>query len=93
MKKVSIDIAERKGSDFRRSLRSAERLSDWATALGLRFLNTPCSRSSASLFAVTRFDHRRDFGVLDEPERTEERCCAMRDNRCNGRAAFDINGA
>jgi hypothetical protein len=59
---VSIDIAERKGSTLRRRLRSADRFNDSATARGLRFSNTPGSRSSAWLVSVTRCDHRR---VLD----------------------------
>jgi hypothetical protein len=35
MKKTSIDMADRYGSDLRRRLRSADRLSDAATALAL----------------------------------------------------------
>ena|SRR5439155_19249842 len=63
MKNVSIDIAERYGSDLRLWLRSADRLSDCAIARAPAFLKTPDSRSSASLVAITRADQRRvDFG-------------------------------
>src|SRR6266568_6533849 len=50
-------MAERNGSALRRRLRSAERLSDAAMARGLRSLNTPSSRSRASLVSFTRRDH------------------------------------
>lgn len=53
-----MDIAERNGSDLRRWLDSAERLSERAIARGLPRVNTPGSRSSASLFCITRRDHR-----------------------------------
>jgi len=53
---VNIDIAERYGSDLRRWLRSAERLSDAATPRGVRCVNTPGSRSSALLVSITRCD-------------------------------------
>ena len=56
--KLSMDIAERKGSDLRRRLRSAERLSDSAICLGVLFVKTPFSRSSALLVCITRRDHR-----------------------------------
>src|SRR5688572_4733896 len=56
--KVSIDIAERNGALLRRLLRSAERLSDAAMARGLRWVKTPCSRSSALLVRMTRADQR-----------------------------------
>ena len=55
---VSIDIAERNGLLLRRRLRSAERFKDRATARGLRWLNTPRSRSSASLVSMTCADQR-----------------------------------
>src|SRR5215208_4111427 len=54
-----MDIADRLGSDFRRRLRSAERFKEAAIAFGLFSLNTPCSRSSASLRSVPRRDHFR----------------------------------
>jgi hypothetical protein len=44
---------------LRRLLCSAERLSDSATARGLRRVNTPCSKSSALLVRMTRADHLR----------------------------------
>src|SRR5215475_11667205 len=44
---------------LRRRLLSAERLSEAATALGLRRVKTRASRSSASLVCVTRCDHFR----------------------------------
>src|ERR1700752_5117993 len=50
-------MAERYGSDLGRRLRSAERLSEAVIGFGLRCLNTPPSRSSASLSSVTRCDH------------------------------------
>jgi len=56
--KLSMDIAERKGSDLRRRLRSAERLSDSAICLGVLFVKTPFSRSSALRVCITRRDHR-----------------------------------
>jgi len=59
MWKLSIDIAERKGALLRRPLCSAERLSESATARGLRRAKTPFSRSSALLVRMTRADHRR----------------------------------
>ena len=59
MWKLSIDIAERKDALFRRALRSAERLSDSATARGLPWVKTPFSRSSALLVRITRADQRR----------------------------------
>ena len=56
--KLSIDIAERNGLDLRRVLASADRLSDCATSRALGSVNTPGSRSSASLVRITRADHR-----------------------------------
>jgi len=53
---VSIDIAERYGSALRRRLTSADRLSDAAMRRALENVNTPGSRSSASLVRVTRAD-------------------------------------
>src|SRR5262245_19540140 len=53
-----MERAERKGLALRRSLASAERLSDKAIARGLPRVKTPRSRSSASLAWVTRWDHR-----------------------------------
>lgn len=67
MWKVNIDMAERKGSDLRRRLASAERFSDRAMALGLSLVNTPGSRSSALLLCITRFDHR--VPLLARPRR------------------------
>ena len=57
MKKVSIDIADLNGSAFRRLLCSAERFSERAIALGSPFVNTPDSKSSASLRSITFADH------------------------------------
>jgi hypothetical protein len=59
MWKFSIDIAERNGALLRRRLRSAERLSDCATARGLRRVKMPGSRSRALLVRITRADHLR----------------------------------
>jgi hypothetical protein len=56
MKNTSIDNADRYGSDLRRWLRAAERFNDAAIRLGLLWLKTPRSRSSASLSLVTRAD-------------------------------------
>jgi hypothetical protein len=53
---VSIDIADRYGSDLRRLLRSAERFKDCAIAVAERSRNTPSSKSSALLVRVTRPD-------------------------------------
>jgi hypothetical protein len=58
MWKLSIDIAERNGALLRLRLRSAERLSESATARGLRWVKTPRSRSSALLLRMTRADQR-----------------------------------
>jgi hypothetical protein len=75
MWKLSIDIAERNGALLRRLLRSAERLSDRATARGLRLVNTPRSRSSALLVRMTRADQRLlvpampSSGANDVPEK------------------------
>lgn len=68
MWKLSIDIAERNGALLRRLLRSAERLSESATARGLCLVNTLCSRSSALLVRMTRADHRRELAeAIMEP--------------------------
>jgi hypothetical protein len=64
-------MAERNGALLRRRLRSAERLSDSATARGLRRVKTPCSRSSASLVRITRADQRFRVGAI--------RLCAAKD--------------
>src|SRR5205814_364759 len=66
--KLSIDIAERNGALLRRWLRSAERLSDNATARAVRLVKTPCSRSRASLARITRADHRRRAGAIVGPQ-------------------------
>src|SRR5512135_2493974 len=65
-KKVSIDIADLNGDALRRVLRSADRLSDSASARGL-LVKTPRSRSSASLRSVTPRDQR--FGFEDRARR------------------------
>jgi hypothetical protein len=57
-------MADRNGGDFLRVLASAERRSDSAIFFGSRQVNTPCSRSSASLCRVTSLDQlelERDF--------------------------------
>src|SRR5262245_62972481 len=51
--------AERNASALRRLLRSADRFSDAAIALGSRLVNTPLSSVSASLCSVTACDQRR----------------------------------
>jgi hypothetical protein len=73
MWKLSIDIAERNGALLRRLLRSAERLSDSATACGLRLVNTPFSRSTALLLRITCALHRREEAVAILP--TEQPIC------------------
>jgi hypothetical protein len=60
MYKFSIDIADRNGSDFRRRLRSADRLRESAMVRALDCLKTPPSRSMALLVWVTRLDQRRE---------------------------------
>src|SRR5712672_3132913 len=50
-------MADRKGGDFRRVLRSEDRLRDKAIARGV-FLNTPFSSVIASLVSVTFVDQR-----------------------------------
>ncbi len=54
---MSIDTADRYGETLRRLLRRAERLSEAATAVGLRSVKTLASRSSALLVWVTCCDH------------------------------------
>jgi hypothetical protein len=54
-----MDMAERYGADLRRRLRSAERLSDRAIAVGVLLAKTRRSKSSASLLRVTEADHFR----------------------------------
>jgi hypothetical protein len=56
--KFSMDMADRNGLDLRRGLASAERFRECATATGLRSLNTPDSRSIASLCCMTFADQR-----------------------------------
>src|SRR5438105_13793169 len=51
-------MAERNGALLRRWLRSAERLSDLATARGEPLVKTPRSRSSALLVRMTCADQR-----------------------------------
>src|SRR5215207_6188624 len=53
-----MDIADCLGVPLRRVLRSAERLSESAILRGLLEVNTPFSRSSASLRSITARDHR-----------------------------------
>src|SRR5262249_59192098 len=57
-------MAERYGSDLRLLLRSAERLREAAMRFGSLSVKTPRSRSSASLFWVTRCDQRRPVAAL-----------------------------
>jgi hypothetical protein len=59
-----MDIAERYGSDLRRLLLTADRLSDAAIRLGFCWLKTPFSSVSASLCSVTWRDHRRPLRRL-----------------------------
>lgn len=56
--KLSMDMAERNGGDLRRRLASADFFKDRATALALRCLKTPGSRSIASLLRITAADQR-----------------------------------
>jgi hypothetical protein len=60
-------MAERKGSDLRRLLFSAERFNDRATCLGFADANTFGSRSNALLLRVTSPDQYRlrDFLFTD----------------------------
>src|SRR3990170_8240526 len=53
-----MDMAERKGSAFRRVLSSADRLSEAAISFGSLSVNTPVSRSSAAECSVTACDQR-----------------------------------
>jgi hypothetical protein len=66
-----MDSAERKGSDLRRLLRSADRFNDAAIRLGSRKVNTPRSSVSASLCSVTRRDQRPPSRVLAPAVRRE----------------------
>jgi hypothetical protein len=54
-----MDKAERKGVAFLRLLASADFFRDAAICLGLLWVNTPVSKSSASLRRVASPDHRR----------------------------------
>jgi hypothetical protein len=56
-------MADWNGLDFRRRLASADRFNDCAMRRALRDLNTPGSRSSASLFLETAADHLRTRGA------------------------------
>ena len=58
---VTIDIAERNGEDFSRSLCSAERFKDRAILVGSSLLKISLSRSMASLSCVTSAVHLRSF--------------------------------
>jgi len=53
-----MDIADWNGLDFRRRLASADRFNDCAMRRALDDVNTPGSRSSASLVLETAPDHR-----------------------------------
>src|ERR1700732_220710 len=67
-------MADRKGVDLRRRLACADRFSESATCRALFFLNTPLSRSSASLRFITSADHfRADFAL----GRTDARLCVF----------------
>jgi hypothetical protein len=55
--KFSMDIADWNGLALRRRLVSADRFNDSAMCRALRDLNTPDSKSSASLFLDTAADH------------------------------------
>jgi hypothetical protein len=67
-------MADRKGLDLRRRLACADRFSESATCRALFFLNTPLSRSSASLRFMTPADHlRSDFAL----GRTDARMCTI----------------
>ena len=76
MWKFSIDIAERNGALLRRLLCSAERFSERAMARGLRFVKTPCSRSSALLVRMTRADQRLECRAMSG-------CSKLRSQRAN----------
>src|SRR5262245_297396 len=54
-----MESAERNGSALRPLLRSADRFSEAAIALGSLLVNTPLSSVSASLCSVTACDQRR----------------------------------
>jgi hypothetical protein len=70
---------------LRRRLRSAERLSERATALALGFVKTPFSSVSASLCSVTRRDQRLRRDVL--------RAFAMPDQRLPPRGRSGLRHA
>src|SRR5215475_1772008 len=59
-----MDMADRKGSAFRRLLCSAERFSDCAISRASSRAKTPCSRSSASLLRVTSADQYLRLAAL-----------------------------
>ena len=63
---MTIDIADRKGEDFRRVLRSAERLRERAISRGER-ANARSSSDSAWLRLVTAADHLRPLGLVRRP--------------------------
>lgn len=71
MYRLSIDMAERFGVDFRRLLRSADRLSDRAIFFGSLCVKTPRSKSIALLCCVTYWDHFFFMLSIFPDERTE----------------------
>jgi len=58
---LALDIADWNGPDLRRLLWSADLLSESAISRGSSSVNTPASRSSASLVSVTCCDQRLSF--------------------------------
>src|SRR5215813_4763896 len=59
-----MDMADRKGSAFRRLLCSAERFSDCAISRASSRAKTPCSRSSASLLRISSADQYLRLAAL-----------------------------
>lgn len=72
-------MAERKGSDLRRLLVSAERLSEVAIARADSFVKMPSSRSSALLVRMTSADQRAPPLPADEGARALPRRLPCRD--------------
>lgn len=79
-------MAERYGSLLRRRLCSADRLSDWAMAVGSASLKTPGSRSSALLVSVTWRDQYRGCGVAMPVPASTARAPPGGQGRCTDRS-------
>ncbi len=88
MYRFSIDIADWKGPAFRRVLASADRFSERAIRRGSSDVNTPGSRSSASLRSATCRDHVRDRTLCVTVSATVRLAARERRGCVRGRGLF-----